>query len=140
MRTNSTTAILLTLLCITGVTHASVYKWVDDQGKSHFGDRPNNNKPIQRISIGKINTYTQTGRTAAQSVTIYTTTWCPSCKSAKRYFKQNNIAYTEYDVEKSAKGKRDFKRLKGRGVPIILVGKQRLNGFRASSFRRLYAQ
>lgn len=44
----------------------------------------------------------------------------------------------EYDVEKSSKGKRDFKRLGGTGVPIILVGQKRLNGFSWETFEKLY--
>ena len=132
------TSLLLTLLCITSMAaQASVYKWVDDNGKTHYGDR-SANQSAQQISIEKINTTHAPAKHTTKSVTIYTTSWCSSCKTAKRYFKQHHIPYTEYDVEKSRKGKRDFKRLNGRGVPIILVGKQRLDGFRASSFKRLY--
>ena len=35
----------------------------------------------------------------------------------------------ELDVEKSAEGKQEYRELKGRGVPIILVGDQRMNGY-----------
>ena len=43
--------------------------------------------------------------------------------------RKNGIVFTEYDIEKSTKGRRDFESMKGRGVPIILVGDMRMNGF-----------
>jgi hypothetical protein len=46
--------------------------------------------------------------------------------------------FSEYDVDKSSKGKRDFKKLGGKGVPVILVGKQRMNGFSAGKFEKIY--
>jgi len=60
------------------------------------------------------------------------------CKKAKTYFKSNNVKYTEYDVEINAKGKRDFKRLDGRAVPIILVGDKQLNGFSQAKIESIY--
>jgi glutaredoxin len=62
-------------------------------------------------------------------VVLYTTQRCGYCKKAKQFLRQSNINYTEYDVETSNKGKRDYKKLSGKGVPIILVGDQRMNGF-----------
>ena len=35
------------------------------------------------------------------SVTIYTIENCPHCEAAKEFFKENNVEYTEYDVNKS---------------------------------------
>ena len=57
---------------------------------------------------------------------------------AKHYFKSKGIRFTEFDVEKSAKGKREFNKLGGGGVPIILVGSRRMNGFSVESFEKLY--
>jgi glutaredoxin len=57
---------------------------------------------------------------------------------AKRHFKRNHIPYKEYDVEKSASGRRDYKHLNGSGVPVILLGNQRMNGFSPERFDPLY--
>ncbi|MFQ5761120.1 MAG: glutaredoxin family protein [Acidiferrobacterales bacterium] len=38
------------------------------------------------------------------------------------------VAFREYDVERSEAGRREYKRLNGKGVPIILVGDQRMDG------------
>ena len=69
---------------------------------------------------------------------MYGAEWCGVCKKAKRYFNANNIPFTEYDIDKSKKGRREYEKLGGGGVPLILVGTQRMSGFSASSFQRLY--
>ncbi len=76
----------------------------------------------------------------SDKVVIYTTDWCGVCKKAKKYFKKNNIAYVGYDVEKSRTGKIDYKLLRGKAVPIIIVGNKRMNGFSVSKFERLYEE
>ena len=60
------------------------------------------------------------------------------CTKARRYFEANNIGFTEYDVETSQTGKAGFEKLNGKGVPIILVGDKRMNGFSAAIFETLY--
>ena len=72
------------------------------------------------------------GVTAAQAappVVMYATSWCPYCAKARAYFARKGIAYVEYDIEKSAAVNAEFKRLGGRGVPLILVGKEKMSGF-----------
>ncbi|MGI9290354.1 MAG: glutaredoxin domain-containing protein [Gammaproteobacteria bacterium] len=69
---------------------------------------------------------------------MYSTEWCGVCKKARNYFTANDIPFKEYDVEKSTKGARDYKKLNARGVPVILVGKSRLNGFSSGKFENLY--
>jgi glutaredoxin len=126
--------------------HAGIYTWQDEQGRTHFGDRPPDREQATELKL-RINTYTSPEirpRAKTQSnrdtgkVILYSAQWCGVCKQAQRYFKQNNIPYQEYDVEKSLKGKRDFKRLQGKGVPIILVGDHRMNGFSPAGFEAIY--
>ncbi|MBK9425870.1 MAG: hypothetical protein IPN63_00155 [Gammaproteobacteria bacterium] len=69
---------------------------------------------------------------------MYSTVRCGYCRKARAYFKANGIAYTDYDVETSNKGRQDFQRMGARGVPVILVGDKRLNGFSDSAFASLY--
>lgn len=134
---------LLLLLCNYSA-QAEIYKWVDEHGKSHFTDKPPAGKKTEEVEL-KINTYSaveikplleRLGRT--DKVVIYTTAWCGICKKAKKHFRKNNIAYIAYDVEKSRIGKRDYKALRGRAVPIIIVGNKRMNGFSAARFDKFY--
>ncbi len=55
-----------------------------------------------------------------------------------RWVDEKGIKYKEYDVEKSAKGKSEYRRLGAKGVPVILVGKRRMNGFSVDGFEKLY--
>ena len=78
----------------------------------------------------------------AQSVPVvmYATAWCPYCAKARAYFKRTNTAYVEHDIEQSAEAHAEFKRLGGRGVPLILVGSEKLRGFNELAFESAYAR
>ncbi|PVV12536.1 MAG: hypothetical protein B6D77_05440 [gamma proteobacterium symbiont of Ctena orbiculata] len=132
------------LVALTGGSASAdaIYKWRDENGKVHFGDRPPVMEESQPVTV-KPNIYqapkykpnTGSGR---EKVVMYSTKRCGYCKQARQYFKRKAIPYVEYDVETSQKGRRDYKKLGGRGVPIILVGERRLNGFSKAGFRRIY--
>jgi glutaredoxin len=62
-------------------------------------------------------------------VVMYGTASCPACQMARAYFNQHDIPYVEYDIEWSSKAKREFKKLGGRGVPLILVGNEKFLGW-----------
>lgn len=136
----------LMAMSFSGLVHAGIYKWVDANGKIHFSDHPPPHVESREIKL-RINTYENSRISVSNgvfvpenSVVLYSTAWCGSCKRAKAYFRQFDIPYTEYDVEKSQKGRRDYRTLNGKGVPIILVGKYRLDGFSADRFEQLYQQ
>jgi glutaredoxin len=73
-----------------------------------------------------------------QKVVMYATSWCPYCQQARNYFHQQGIPYTEYDIERDMDAKRRYQAFGGRGIPVIFVGKRRMNGFSVSSFNRIY--
>lgn len=77
---------------------------------------------------------------AAVPVVMYATAWCPYCAKARAYFKRTNTAYVEHDIEKSADAHAEFRRLGGRGVPLILVGSEKLRGFNELAFESAYAR
>jgi len=124
------------LVCMPASMAGAIYQWKDANGGVHIGDQPPDPSRAQQISV-RVNTYEGSAvegqenafNGAGKKVVIYTSSRCGYCKKAKAWFSSKGVAYTEYDVENSNKGQRDYKRLGGRGVPIILVGEQRLNGF-----------
>lgn len=130
--------------------HADLYKWVDNKGTIHYGDKHPGEAKLKTIQ-GKISSFstpeikplppgiknTSSGNNRV-SVVMYSASWCKYCKKAATHFRRNNIAFEEYDVEKTSKGANDYKRLKGRGVPMILIGSQRMNGFNADQFDAIY--
>ena len=74
------------------------------------------------------------------AVKMYATSWCPYCAKARAYFARRNIAYVEIDIEKSSEGRAEYKRIGGRGVPLILVGAERMNGYSEARLSQLLTQ
>jgi glutaredoxin len=70
------------------------------------------------------------------SVVIFTTAWCPYCKRLREYLHSKHVQFTEYDIERSPVGKQKYEALSGRGVPVILICSQRLDGFDAGDVDR----
>ena len=66
---------------------------------------------------------------AAKRVVMYTTATCPACVAAKSYMARKGIPYEEHDVNRSPEARAEFQRLGGRGVPLIIVGSERMEGF-----------
>jgi glutaredoxin len=62
-------------------------------------------------------------------VVLLATGWCGYCKKMREYFAEQNIAYTEYDVEQDAKGQQWYEELGADGVPVVLVGAQVIYGY-----------
>ena len=139
--------LLITFLMLTPLSQAEIYKWVDDDGKVHFSDKKPINEEVESLTL-KINTYTSVtydtaafdhgSRYGSKKVVMYSAAWCGVCKKAKLFFRNNSIAYTEYDIDKNETNKRRYKRLKAKGVPVIFVGKKRMNGFSEAGFERMY--
>jgi glutaredoxin len=133
-------ALLLTAaFLVPGPGHAEtgkVYKWIDAEGKVHFSDHPVDAVRVEEIKIrtfsGPAEVAQDENNFGAREVKILTTTWCGVCKRAKAYLATKGIYFSEYDVETSEIGKQEYKRLAGKGVPIILVGQQRMDGFSSS--------
>jgi glutaredoxin len=143
--------LVLVALCCTTLADADIYKWTDAQGQTHFDDRPSGGGKSEVVAPPAVNTYSgtqvrknqwtprdETQTPQSRQVVMYGASWCGVCRQARAYFKRNGIPYVEYDVETSDKGRTDYRALHGRGVPIILVGSQRMDGFDAQSFEQMY--
>jgi glutaredoxin len=79
-------------------------------------------------------------RTRAPRVLVYTRGGCVHCDQAKAFLKAQGIAFIELDVGRSPKARKALARLGARGVPTILVGDRRLDGFSERAFLALYRQ
>ncbi len=143
------TAGLLTLLALS--VQAAMYKYVDENGRVHYTDKPPADAQLEPVQ-GQISSYASSGTaesgasegasaavTRNKRVILYSTSWCGVCKRAKSYMNQNGIRYTEYDIEKTEKGRRDYTAMNGKGVPILLVGDRRMNGFSAQKLEAMLA-
>lgn len=62
-------------------------------------------------------------------VALYVTEWCPYCKALRVYLDGRSIDYAAYDVAHSMDGALGFWALRGRGVPIAVIGPSVVRGF-----------
>jgi glutaredoxin-like YruB-family protein len=74
---------------------------------------------------------------AAKQVVVYTTSHCPYCVKAKQYLTQKGVPYREIDIERSSAGEAAYRQLGGNGVPLIMVGNTKVEGFDAKALDRL---
>jgi glutaredoxin len=70
-------------------------------------------------------------------VILFSTAWCPSCKSARRFFQAKGVRFVELDVEKDRQAQQQYLqiqqayRLKPGVVPLIVVNGRVFQGFSA---------
>ena len=63
-------------------------------------------------------------------VTIYSTTWCPSCVSAKRLLDDKQIPYEEINIEKQNMSRDDLAKITGgHTIPQIVINGKTIGGF-----------
>lgn len=60
---------------------------------------------------------------------MYATSWCGYCRKMREFFEENNIEYTEYDIEASDLGKQEFDALNGKGIPLVLINGRVVEGY-----------
>lgn len=137
------------LLVLTHV-QAGINKWVDAEGRVHYGDRPPATASAASmrgtVSVGDGVTAlpdsdkeAPPAQTAAVTprkgeVWIYTTPTCGYCRYAKEHMRLKNVRFLEKDITANAKYKSEFRALGGRGVPVTVSGSQRINGYKESAF------
>ncbi len=54
-------------------------------------------------------------------VVLYATDWCGYCRQTRVFLAEKGIEYTEYDIEKSEEGARQYEALGVRGVPVLNI-------------------
>lgn len=144
------------LLCALGLAvctgaWAEIYKWIDADGQVQLSDRPPPQGGAEEVRLAPINTFqgvsveeyqdmraNQADGGKTKRVVMYSAPWCGVCKRAKRFFQAKNIPFRELDIEKNRMAKREHERMNARGVPVILVGDKRMNGFSEQRFMELY--
>lgn len=73
-----------------------------------------------------------------KNVTIYSTPTCHFCHAAKEFFKEHNIAFTDYDVSSDAEKRAEMVQKSGQmGVPVIFIDSDMVTGFDESRVKKL---
>lgn len=67
---------------------------------------------------------------SANTVTVYSTTWCGFCHQAKKYFDSIGVKYTDINVEEDPSAAEAMvKKSNQMGVPVIEIGDKVIVGF-----------
>jgi glutaredoxin len=68
-------------------------------------------------------------------VEIFTTSWCPHCRRALAWLRENDVPFTEYDIEKDAAAKaRQGEIFGSHGVPAAIINGKLFMGFSAEGY------
>ena len=148
--------IVVLVLCSVANSPAEMYKWEDESGVVTFKDTPPPASKKRRVKVYRESDFDaappalapaknsrSSASTPAQSaqpvakkaerfsgtIEMYATAWCGYCVAAENYMKSRNYPYVKYDIEKDNAAKQRHKELGGRGVPLIIIGNNRMSGF-----------
>ena len=136
----------------------TMYKSIRPDGKIVYSDRPPAEGRIEKtITFENLPSSTLPKQTSSyveqlkklrasapvvasrESIVLYSATWCGYCAKAKAYLAGKGISYEEIDID-SNEGKASFAQAGGgKGIPLLLAGGQRVQGFSAAAYDELFA-
>lgn len=146
---------------------AKMYKWVDPEGVTHYGDAPSTSgiqskiiktpkypEPRPKPTPEKIKPTSESAPKKAiqqkaitkrkqkkkntNTVEIYTTSWCRYCKDAIAFLKSKRIKYKKFDIEKDKKAAAKMRKAGGTGsVPFAIINGEKIYGFSVSRYKRV---
>lgn len=70
----------------------------------------------------------------AHELVFFSAPWCGYCDRARDWFDGQGVNYLEIDIESSTEARRQWREAGGRGVPLVLVGEQRIAGYAPQTF------
>ncbi len=138
---------LLVLFCAGLAQAQSMYRWVDQEGKVHYGDRPPP-KAAREVQEKKYaapvadKQLPYALRQAAESypVSLYVTPDCPTaCKDGRDYLNKRGVPFTEKVVVTNEDVAALRQRLGGGDVvvPVLQVGEETRKGYLETTWANL---
>ncbi len=73
-------------------------------------------------------------------ITVYTTDRCAHCRDLKTFLSRHRLGFREANISRDRRAQKEFEQLGARGVPLILVGERRLNGFDPARLKHLLSE
>ncbi len=140
------TLLLLSLLCV-GLVQAQTFRWVDQDGKVHFGDRPpptaagkvQERKPMAPAADKQVS-YAMRQAMTNFPVTLYVSKNCgEGCKDGHDYLNKRGVPFSEKTVS-TQEDIDALKKLSGGSeaeVPVLQVGPKHARGWLQSEWQRL---
>ena len=143
------------LIAAASAQAATLYKSVTPDGKIVYSDQPPTTGKVEQTfnfsnlpstpvpeSVTKYQKDLEQSMknrlaTGAGQPVLFTADWCRYCKAAEAYLAEKGIGYQRNDID-TASGRRAFQETGGRGVPVLLVGGQRVQGFSRPAYDALF--
>lgn len=134
--------LLAGLLMLTNVQAGELYRWVDRDGKVHYGDMPQpGTEDLEELKLGKEPAPDESLPYETQRamrdfpVTLYAFPDCgPACQKARDFLNKRGIPYTEKSLVKQ-EDLDAFRKDSGNSqLPAATVGKTWLRGFQAGTW------
>jgi len=72
----------------------------------------------------------------APRITVYSTAKCSHCKQTEEFLKKYSVPFAMLDIERNPRAMKDFHRMRGRGVPLIVIGEQSVQGFDVKALKK----
>lgn len=129
----------LSLLLATAANAQEIFRWVDKDGKVHYGDTLPPPAEVKTIQTKKLQDsvveqeaipYGVSVAMKNNPVTLYANNCGDACTSAKALLAKRGIPFTEKNPESDAAAAAALKALAGAlQVPTILIGSNSLQGF-----------
>ena len=69
-------------------------------------------------------------------ITLYSAPKCSHCRQLKALLKQLKVPFAEFDISKNQRAFKEFRRLGGRGVPLVQIGANKINGFQPDQLKK----
>lgn len=140
--------LLLALSCVGLVQAQTMYRWVDQDGKVHYGDRPPPPKAAKEVREKRLGAPAAskelpfTLRQAAENfpVTLYVSAACGApCQQGRDYLNGRGIPFSEREVASNEDIAALAERLGGGelSVPVLQVGEKTSRGFLSSAWTGL---
>ena len=135
--------LVLLLLCVAVMpAQAGLYRWVDADGKVHYGDAPppeakqlEAKKLADKVDSGQGMSYETYRAQQNFPVTLYVTENCTdACNNARNLLSTRGIPYSEKMLKTQAEIDA-FKKLSGSdSAPTLAIGRNYLKGFQEKSW------
>jgi mycoredoxin len=87
-----------------------------------------------RLSISQFDPRKTTG---VDGIVLLSAEWCGYCQALREDLDDMGVSYRELDIETDVDGRSAFDAVKGRGVPVLVVGQDIIYGYDPQRSREL---
>ncbi|MCB0319285.1 MAG: glutaredoxin family protein [Bdellovibrionales bacterium] len=142
-------SVLVLLVCLPA--WSEVFRYVDGSGNEHYVTSleqvpetyrsqvaaPHVLPPINKFQSRSVTGDERSKAVKRHRVELFVTNWCPYCKKAEAFLRDNGISYVRRNIENDSNARQKHLALGGGGVPVLKVGTEVVRGFNDLQFRQV---